>query len=169
MNIIFLLLNQFPPKQLIELVQPVRDKCIIATGTTDGKWLEIVFNIALCRPRSFCDFLEAIKRYSDEPISANPPVDQNLKCYMHCFFRTLIEHEWSHEHFDSEALDVENWFTEEEIDFMTKMDEQCDTISLEEPENLDCEHAYTVVSCLKAANEEVKLSEYPTQLFIIIQ
>lgn len=101
-------------------------------------------------------FPAAIQRYSDAPLSENPPVDQSLKCYMHCFFRTLIEHEWSHEHFSAEDLDVERWFTSDEIEALENMDNACDTISLEESDTIDCEHAYTVVSCLKAANEEVR-------------
>lgn len=102
-------------------------------------------------------YVEAIRKFSEEPWSEIAPVDQNLKCYMHCFFRTLIEHEWSHEQLNSEIseLDVDNWFTEEEIDALSNMDELCDTISLEEATGNDCEHAYTVVSCLKKANEEV--------------
>lgn len=88
------------------------------------------------------------------PLSEQPVHDQHLKCYMHCFYRTLIEHEWSHEVIDPDDLDVDHWFTQEEIDALTKMDEQCEEISVEQDTN-DCEHAYTVVQCLKAANEEV--------------
>lgn len=95
-----------------------------------------------------CDWksLESIKKYSDEPTGDS--VDQNLKCYMNCFYTALVDFEWSHED------DVIEWFTPEELQALLRMDEKCEELEFDESKD-HCEQAYTITKCYKDADPMV--------------
>lgn len=99
---------------------------------------------------------EAIKTFSDGPLDATNEKDSNLKCYMRCFYTDLLKYEWSHE------ADVEQWFTEAEIDALLAMDDQCAHLSYETDDET-CESAYIVVKCFKEANPAVRHNLFKTK------
>lgn len=146
---------QYPPQKIVELVKPIRDKCIKESGVSEGIPSTFSF-IQFGRTNRIDLFSADIDKFSDGSVEDIDENNSHLKCYMYCQIEEFSKDDVSYE---VQEIDEIEFFTDEEMEILIAMYERCEEqLNINHPNN--CEMAFQMNKCAKLANPEVSPSFY---------